>query len=105
MHQTQPLTTYDVVNLLKTIQPLARLIQQEGPAYRFDEQTQEFLGRLIEEFNRADFSTPALALIHHSAGLTNQEMKALWNWYSYHRAQTEAVPRDGQVDMEAWLAD
>ena len=105
MHQVQPLTTYDVINLLKAIQPLARLILQEGPAYQFDEATQDFLDRLLAQFNQADFSTPALALIHHSAGLSDQEMKALWNWYSYRRARVETTPPDGELEMENWLQD
>ncbi len=99
------MTTFDVINLLKTIQPLARLILENGAGYQFDEATQLFLSRVIEQFNQADFSTPALAHIHHSAGLSDREMKVLWNWYSYRRARIETNPPSGELEMENWFQD
>jgi hypothetical protein len=105
MNQTQPLTSYEAITLLRTIQPLAGLILERGPGYQFDENTQLFISRLIAQINQADFSTPALSHIHHSAGISDQAMKALWNWYSYRRARVETSPPDGELEMENWLQD
>lgn len=105
MHQVQPITTYDAINLLKNIQPLAALIYEKGPAYQFDEATQLYLSHLVEKINQADFSAQALSQIHGSAGLSAPEMKALFNWYSHHRATSETTPPDGVLEMESWLQD
>ena len=105
MNQTPPITAYDAINLLKNIQPLAALIHEKGPAYQFDEATQLYLSHLVEKINQADFSAQALAQIHQSAGLSTQEMKALFNWSSQHRATVEITPPDGTLEMESYFQD
>lgn len=105
MNQAQPITAYDAINLLANIQPLAAQINEKGPTYQFDQATQLYLSHLVEKINQADFSAQALSQIHQSAGLSAPEMKALFNWYSYHRAQVEPATPDGVIEMEAWLQD
>src|SRR3954447_17213190 len=105
MNQEQPITAYDAINLLKIIQPLAALIHEKGPVYQFDQATQLYLSHLVEKINQADFSAQALAQIHRSAGLSALQMKALFNWYSYHRAPVEITPPDGVLEMETWFKD
>ena len=105
MNQVQPITAYDAINLLVNVQPLAALLYEKGPAYQFDQPTQLYLSHLIEKINQADFSAQALSQIHQSAGLSAPEMKALFNWYSYHRAQVDPILPDGVLEMEAWFQD
>lgn len=105
MNKAQPITAKEAVDLLANVQPLAALIQKNGPTYRFDEATEHYLSQLVEKINQADFSAQALAQTHTSAGLSAAEMKALFNWYSYHRAEVEPVPPDGVLEMESWLQD
>lgn len=105
MNHLQPITAFDAINLLANIQPLAALLHEKGPTYQFDQATQVYLSHLVEKINQADFSAQALSQVHQSAGLSAPEMKALFNWYSYHRAEVEPAPPDGVLEMEAWFQD
>lgn len=93
----------EAAGLLKTIQPLATRLNNEGSEITFSEEERNRLWNVIGQIDHANFSHSAIQNVRRMARLKDEEANALWQWSALQSQKTDPLARNLKDEVEEWL--